>query len=145
MYIVAMPNQHRYKKEIELLCQKGHRTAEQIFTQLKKDYFFLGIWTIYRNLQELVDQKILMKTSGILDKVIFEKHKQAHGHIVCHHSWMIIDVPVDAIAFDGVDIPKNFNLQNINIVFDGHFVGDSGEKCQWIAHFKDEIKKEGKN
>lgn len=140
-----MPNQHRYKKEIELLCQKWHRTAEQIFKELKKDYFFLGIGTIYRNLQELVDEKILMKTNGLLDKVIFEKYKAPHGHIVCHHSWMIIDVPVDTIAFDGVDIPENFNLQNINIVFDGHFVEGSWEKCQWIAHFKDEIRKSAKN
>lgn len=141
----TMPNKHRYKKEIVLLCNQWHWTAEDVFQKLKKDYFFLWIGTVYRNLQELIEEGLLMKTSGILDKVIFEKHKIPHGHIVCHRSWMIVDVPVDTIAFDGVDIPANFNLQNINIVFDGHFVGDSWEKCQGIAHFKDEIKKEGRN
>ncbi len=128
-----MPNKHRYKKEIELICQQWHWTADEIFAKLKKNYFFLGIGTVYRNLQELVDEWVLMKTSGILDKVIFKKNTWPHGHIVCHDSGMIMDVPVKDIVFDGIDFPENFNLQNINIVFDGHFVQEDGAKCTWSA------------
>lgn len=134
-----MPNKHRYKKEITLLCEQWHWTAEEIFNKLKKDYFFLGIGTVYRNLQELVDEGILMKTSGILDKVIFEKNTWPHGHIVCHHSGMIIDIPLKNLVFDGIDLPENFNLQNINVVFDWHFVQDSGEVCKWVAEFSEKI------
>jgi len=132
-----MPNKHRYQKEILLLCDQWHRTAEDIFKELKKNYFFLGIGTVYRNLQELVDAWELMKTSGILDKIIYEKNKKPHGHIVCHHSGMIMDIPLKNIVFDGIDLPKNFNLQNINIVFDGHFVQDNGSTCTWVADFSE--------
>jgi len=136
-----MSNKHRYKKEIMLLCEKGHWTAEDIFNKLKKHYFFLGIGTVYRNLQELVDEKVLMKTSGILDKVIFEKNKEPHGHIVCEHSGMILDIPINNINFDWIDLPENFNLQNINVIFDGHFVQENGEICKWVAEFDNKDKK----
>lgn len=134
-----MPNKHRYQKEILLICQQWHWTAEDIFKELKKNYFFLGIGTIYRNLQELVDAWELMKTSGILDKIIYEKNKIPHGHIVCHHSGMIIDIPVKDIVFDGIDLPPNFNLQNINIIFDGHFIQDDGSTCTWTAEFSEKL------
>jgi len=139
-----MPNQHRYKKEIELICKESHRTAEEIFKKLKKDYFFLGIGTVYRNLQELVDDDVLMKTAWLVDKVIFEKKKEAHGHIVCWKSSMIIDVPISGISFDDIDLPDGFNLENINVVFDGHFV-EQWSSCKWIAEFTDKTNKLHKN
>lgn len=51
-----MSNIHRYKTEIIALTQIGHRTAEEILKKLKKNYFFVGIGTIYRNLTELVSE-----------------------------------------------------------------------------------------
>jgi hypothetical protein len=35
---------------------------------------------------------------------------------------MIIDVSINKISFDGIDLPDGFNLENINVVFDGYFV-----------------------
>lgn len=135
-----MPNQHRYKKEIQLICEEGHRTAEEIFKNLKKHYFFLGIWTIYRNLQELVDEGVLMKTAWLVDKVIFEKKKEPHGHIVCGKSSMIMDVSINKVSFDGIDLPDGFNLENINVVFDGYFAQE-WSSCKWLAEFNEKIKK----
>lgn len=100
---------------------------------MKKDYMFLGIWTVYRNLQELVDECTIMKTSGIFDKVVYEKKKPIHGHIVCHKSNMIFDVDISRLMIENNLIPENFNLQSINIIFDGHFgSGDSG-KCDGVV------------
>jgi Fe2+ or Zn2+ uptake regulation protein len=49
-----MANTNRYAKEIELLCAEGHWTAEQVHKAMKKTYRFIGIGTIYRNLNDLV-------------------------------------------------------------------------------------------
>ncbi len=129
-----MANQNRYKTEIIRLVNTGeHRTADQLYQKLKKDYLFLWIWTVYRNLQELVDEWIIMKTSGILDKTIYEKIKPLHGHIVCHKSLMIFDVDISHLMIENNLVPENFNLQSINVIFDGHFgAGESG-KCDGIA------------
>ncbi len=129
-----MANQSRYKKEIELLLEDGnHWTAEQIYAELKKHYRFLGIGTVYRNLTQLVNEEKIMKTSGILEKTMYEKKKPLHGHIVCQKSGRITDVDIHDVLFEGITIPENFNLQNINIVFDGHYTGDDAVKCDGIA------------
>ncbi len=129
-----MANQNRYKTEIVRLLETGkHRHAEQLYKELKKDYLFLGIGTVYRNLQELVDEWVAMKTAGILDKVIYEKKKPLHGHIVCHKSLMIFDVDISHLMIENNLVPENFNLESINVIFDGHFwAGESG-KCEWLA------------
>lgn len=136
-----MANQNRYKTEIIRLLDDGqHRTAEKIFNTLKKDYYFLGIWTVYRNLQELVDEKILMKTSGILDKVIYEKKKALHGHIVCHKSLMIFDVDISHLMIENNLVPDNFNLESINVVFDWHFWAWESGHCDWVANIMPKTK-----
>lgn len=129
-----MANQSRYKKEVELLLDDGnHWTAEQIYETLKKQYWFLGIGTVYRNLSQLVQEEKVMKTSGILEKTVYEKMKPLHGHIVCHKSGRISDVSIHDVLFESIHLPENFNLQNINIVFDGHYTGDDAVKCDGIA------------
>lgn len=50
-----MAKHDKYKREIELICETGHWTAEDVYKKLKKNYFLLGIGTIYRNLTELVN------------------------------------------------------------------------------------------
>lgn len=130
-----MANQNRYKTEIIRLLDDGkHRTAEQVFKILKKDYLFLGIWSVYRNLQELVDDGVIMKTSWILDKVIYEKKKPLHGHIVCHKSLMIFDVDISHLMIENNIVPENFNLQSINVIFDWHFWSDELGTCDWVAN-----------
>ncbi len=74
-----------------------------------------------------------MKTSGILDKVIYEKAKPPHGHIVCHTSQMILDVDVSHLMAGNNLVPANFCLESINVIFDGHFTGDAGIACAGVA------------
>lgn len=58
--------------------------------------------------------------------------KPLHGHIVCHASGMIFDVDISHIMLDEKLVPANFNLQSINVIFDGHFAGDE-MKCDGVA------------
>lgn len=59
-----------------------------------------------------------MKTTGVIsDKVLYEGKKPPHGHIVCTWTGRIDDVDISATKFDGVTLPKNFNLENIVITF----------------------------
>ena len=123
-----MANVHRYRADIIALTQKGHRTAEAIFTELKKNYFFVGIWSVYRNLTELVEENILMKTSGLKDKIIYEKQKDPHGHLICHASGTILDIDSSLIDTSQIAIPEGFALEQVQIILHGHFLSE--ESCK---------------
>lgn len=125
-----MANIHRYKNEIINLTATGHRTAEDILKKLRKTYLFVGIGTIYRNLTELVDEWVLMKHHGLGDKLLYEKSKPPHGHIFCQYTGMIQDVDISMINFNGMEIPDNFEVDEIQVTVTGHFVWEESAYCR---------------
>ncbi len=125
-----MVNQHRYWAEIQRICATWHRTAEQIHKELKKTYFFVGIGTIYRTLQEMVNEWILMKTQWIIDKVIYEIAKPAHGHLHCKVTGWILDVDTSPLHAGEFTFPEGFTLDEVNVIFNGWFY-KTGDNCEW--------------
>lgn len=125
-----MANVHRYRADIIVMTQEGHRTADQVYKELKKTYFFLGIGSVYRNLTELVNEWILMKHHGLGDAVIYEKNKAHHGHIFCQNTGMIQDIDLSWINFEMLDIPDGFCLDEIQVTIAGHFTGTDSAYCK---------------
>lgn len=117
-----MSNKHRYKPEIQRILETGgHRTADQVLSKLRKTYLLVGKGTVYRSLQELVDEWIAMKTPGVIDKMLFESAKAPHGHLVCKASGKIVDVAIDAINLDLLDMPEDFQIDQVSVRVDGMF------------------------
>jgi len=46
---------------------------------------------------------------------------------------MIFDVDISHLMLENNLVPENFNLQSINVIFDGHFAGAEGESCAGVA------------
>lgn len=126
-------NKHRYKQEIYLLVEGGYRTADQIFSQLKKNYPNVWIGTVYRNLQELIDEKKIEKISGIMDKNIYEIKKwpedSIHGHLVCENSEKVISIDMSKLKNFDFGIPEDFELDKVEVIFYGKYKNSCG-KCK---------------
>ena len=116
-------NKNRYKKEILLLCQKWGKTAENVYLSLKKNYPYLGIGTVYRNLTALVEEGILAKVSGLSDKAIYEiKEKTGtKGHLVCENSNKVIKVDLPDISCMPLNLPDDFQVDRVEVIFYGKF------------------------
>lgn len=125
-----MANMHRYKAEIIALTETWHRTAEQLFKKLKKTYYLLWIWSIYRNLTELVEEGKLMKHHGMGDKVIYEKMKPHHGHLFCQNTWMIEDIDISHVPLETITIPPGFCLDEIEVTITGHYTNTTSAYCK---------------
>lgn len=123
LYFIFLMNKNRYKHEIELLCEKEGKTADIIFSSLKKDYPNLWIWTVYRNLTTLVEEGILVKIHGLGDRVIYEKKQDTWttGHLVCENSNKIIKVNLPDINCLPLDLPKDFDVDRVEVIFYGKF------------------------
>jgi Fe2+ or Zn2+ uptake regulation protein len=48
-------NTHRYQTQIVKIIGEEHRTADDIFVKMRKKFDRIGIATVYRNLDKLVD------------------------------------------------------------------------------------------
>ena len=116
-------NKNRYKNEIFLLCKTGPHNADQILKKLKKNYPYLGLGTVYRNLSELVNEWVLEKISGVTDKNIYDIKKcdKLHGHLVCENSWKVINVDVSKIKNLDLWLPEWFNINKVEVIFYWNF------------------------
>lgn len=124
-----MANKHRYKNEIILLTKTGHRVADDIFHELKKTYPYIGIWSVYRNLTELVEESVLMKQEWLANKIIYEAKKPHHGHIFCKASGYIQDIDISMIAMQDLPIPDNFLPESMEITIQWYFKNNDWEIC----------------
>lgn len=125
-------NKHRYIKEILYLLQWKHLNSDEIFKKLRKIYPLIWIWTVYRNLSEMIIDKKILKTTWVLDTPIYELYKESHGHIICKKSREIYDVCIEKLDFSKIDLPDNFDVEEINLSFIGTFL-DQGTSCSASA------------
>lgn len=125
-----MANVNRYKRDILEICETGHWTAEEIHKKIKKYNMFIGVWTVYRNLTELVNEWVLMKHHGIWDKLLYEKAKPPHGHLFCQYTGMIEDIDMSMVDFSGIVIPKNFCMDEIQLTIAWHFNDANSRYCK---------------
>lgn len=107
----------KYHQTILKILGEDHLTADDIYDIMRKKYGRIGIATIYRTLEHLVETKEVTKLVGVFDKAYFEKNKWPHMHFVDKLAYRIIDVPVSNYDF----LPKQewFSISYADIVVYG--------------------------
>ncbi len=107
----------KYHQTILKILWDDHLTADDIYDIMKKKYGRIGIATIYRTLEHLIDTKEITKLVGVFDKAYFEKNKWPHMHFVDRAAYKIIDVPLSDYSF----LPKQewFSVSYADIVVYG--------------------------
>ena len=71
----------------------GHMTAEDIHEKVKKSYRFIDIATVYRTIQLLKKQRLLVEIDLGSGAYQYEMtHDQPHHHIVCRDCGSTLDI-----------------------------------------------------
>lgn len=100
----------------------SHPTAEQIYLQAKKRMPHIGKATVYRNLNVLVDNKVVRKItlpggSDRYDWIVYE-----HDHAVCSSCGSIFDVFLDEdnenLGIRG-KLPEGFCAHESSVIISG--------------------------
>ena len=76
-----------------IASSSGHMTAEDIHEKVKKTYPFIDIATVYRTIQLLKRQRLLVEIdlgSGAYQYEV--THDQRHHHIVCRDCGTTLDI-----------------------------------------------------
>lgn len=108
-----------YHNDILNICTENHLTADEIFTNLKKIHPQVGISTVYRNIEELVNKWELKKITNLWKKALFEKNKWFHIHLVDENTWKIIDKDCENL---NLNLPEWFQAENIEITVKWKFI-----------------------
>jgi Fur family peroxide stress response transcriptional regulator len=87
----------RYSKQRELifntvLQNKVHPTADYIYNKLKTDYPELSLGTVYRNLNFLADNNMLLKISVPNGSDRFDGTLTPHHHLICRKCGNVFDI-----------------------------------------------------
>lgn len=87
----------KYSKQRELMIEnlrhrKDHPTAEKLFIDLKKQMPELGIATVYRNLTELCEEKVITKIKAKNGPDRYDGNQKPHIHFECSNCGKITDI-----------------------------------------------------
>jgi hypothetical protein len=82
--------------------------------KMRKKFDRIGIATVYRNLDKLVDDWELMKLTGVFDKTYYEKNKWPHAHLIDTERFAIVDVKLDPKS---LNFPDGFVLKETQMHF----------------------------
>ena len=96
--IIHLLKEHGLKvtqQRLILLCAlkntKSHPTAEELFDLLKEDNPTLSLGTVYKNLETLVDNKLINKVMTKKGKMRYDADLQSHHHIYINNTGEIVD------------------------------------------------------
>jgi len=98
----------------------NHPTANDIYSDLKKEYPTLSLGTIYRNLNTLVENKMIKKidVSNSFDR--FDKTLKDHSHVLCINCNKMIDVCQSTNNLkEDISNKYNFKVISYNSLFKG--------------------------
>lgn len=94
----AMKSQRQLIYDVLCMMPK-HPTAQDVFLEVRKQQPHIAIGTVYRNLNLLCDDGIIMRiaVNGAPDR--YDDNPQFHDHIVCKRCGRVRDVQLET-AFD---------------------------------------------
>lgn len=110
-----------------IMVLKGHPTAEVITEYIRKNNPNIATGTVYKVLDTLVDNKIIMKVKTDKDIMRYDAIMDNHHHLYCAESERIenyFDEELDALIgdyFKKKHIP-NFKIEDIKLQIMGKFI-----------------------
>ena len=110
----------RQREEIyQVLCaSKEHPTAQMVYDVLRADLPNLSLGTVYRNLQQMVEEGRLVEISGPVTR--YDATVKPHTHLRCTCCGQVADgaLPYDA-ALDQSAAEEGWVITRHNLMFTG--------------------------
>jgi Fur family transcriptional regulator, peroxide stress response regulator len=110
-------NRHKYKRSRQrerilhiLRNTETHPTASWVYDELKKEFTNLSMGTVYRNINILVDQKLVQKIESGSSFDRFDANTEPHYHFICRECGTIDDLPMGKFE-DLADLNARINRE----------------------------------
>lgn len=92
-----MPIVRRSKKRDALLrllhSTEMHPSADWVYQRLREEFPDVSLATVYRNLNQLVDEGLIRRVGVIKGQERYETMLEPHSHFICHRCGALLDLP----------------------------------------------------
>lgn len=96
-----MEKTYKYSRQREALysmlqATTEHPTADWLYARLKPEFHDLSLGTVYRNLNILVEQGLVLRLhyGSTFDR--YDACRDPHHHFLCEHCGAVLDIPLAA-------------------------------------------------
>lgn len=113
----------RYSRQRELIynavrSSKEHPTAEMVYELLRAENPNLSLGTVYRNLNLLAEEGLLLRLSFPVDR--FDGCVEPHTHFRCDKCGRVLDLDVPFSAdFGAVEAAEGIKIRRHELIFYG--------------------------
>ena len=88
----------------------GHINIDTLYNEIKAIFSSISLATIYKNINAMVENNLLVEVKLPYQKNVYEIVKQKHSHFVCQKCGKIEDFNIDLIQIDKY-LSKTYNYE----------------------------------
>lgn len=108
-----------------LRSTKSHPTAENIYTEIRKEFPKISLGTVYRNLNLLVEQGEIHRLNCGDGVEHYDAIVEPHNHFICHRCGAVLDLDMD--PFESIDEEVRESFPGIIEGHEVYFYGICGD------------------
>jgi len=114
---------------LSLMNTYGHISIEDLFIQIKREFSSISLATLYKNINAMLDNKLISEVNIPQLKCKYEISKTPHAHLLCDNCGEFKDINIDLDALiKTTEKTSHYKVNNTNMIFSGLC-----EKCKELT------------
>ena len=82
-------------KIIKILKEYGHLNIDELYNKMLKEFPSVSLATIYKNINQMIDNKIIQEVKLPQTKSVYELIKEPHLHMICNVCLKVEDIIIE--------------------------------------------------
>lgn len=85
---------------LRILRKHEHPSIDELYTEIKKEYPSISLATVYKNLNILQEQGLVVEINIANKKTCYDIYEQEHIHVVCDQCGNVEDMSFKEVELD---------------------------------------------
>jgi len=105
---------------LSIMHANGHINIEDLFTHIKKRFASISLATLYKNINAMLENKLISEVKIPNMKAKYEISKRPHIHMLCKSCHEFIDLELDLNdLITSASLKSQYMVEDTNIILSG--------------------------
>ena len=97
---------------LKILKKHEHPTIDELYSQVKQEYPFISLATVYKNLNILQEQGLVVEINISNQKTCYDIYENKHMHLICSNCLSIEDIDFEKVNLNNYQEQLEKNIKN---------------------------------